>query len=30
MASEKQIRVHNKSNKPDNIVLKEQVIVMNC
>ncbi len=30
MASEKQIRVHNKSNKPDNIVLKEQEIVLKC
>lgn len=30
MASEKNIRVHNKSNKPDNIVLKEQEIVMKC
>ena len=30
MASEKQIRVHNKSNKPDNIVLKEQEVVLKC
>lgn len=30
MASDKQLRVHNKSNKPDNIVLKEQEIVMKC
>ena len=30
MDYEKQIRVHNKSNKPDNIVLKEQEIVLKC
>ncbi len=30
MASNKQIRIHNKSDKPDNIVLKEHEIVSKC
>lgn len=30
MASDKKIRIHNKSNKPDNIVLKEHEIVSKC
>ena len=30
MASEKQIRIHNKSDKPDNIVLKEHETVLKC
>lgn len=30
MASDKKIIIHNKSNKPDNIVLKEQEIVLKC
>lgn len=30
MAQKKQIKVHNKSDKPDNVVLKEQEIVSRC
>ena len=30
MASEKRIRIHNKSDKPDNIVLKEHEIISKC
>ncbi len=30
MASEKRIRIHNKSDKPDNIILKEHEIVSKC
>lgn len=30
MAQKKQIKVHNKSDKPDNVVLKEQEIVRQC
>lgn len=30
MAEKKQIKVHNKSDKPDNVVLKEQEIVRQC
>ena len=30
MAEKKQIKVHNKSDKPDNVVLKEQEIIRQC
>ncbi len=30
MASEKQIRLHNKSDRPDNIVMKEHDIILKC
>ena len=30
MAEKKQIKVHNKSDKPDNVVMKEQEIIRQC